>query len=392
MTGRQDDRGRRHRHHRVRLRSEDRAVTPVVGTILILLISVLGVGAIMAWGGPTVQKIQDRNALTAMVQEFEDIRTKSVGLTVAENAALPTIVLTNGDLSIQNGSRIMVTINVTDGTQGCNFHVYGWNDATPATISYDAPGPSSSACGKDPDGAGNNYKDFDFEVWQVTGASVTRVVHNQNITAGTGITCGSNCSALDFSQGDWLFQITNVHGDSRTFVYAEAWLFTTEQIRWSLQTSQKDMAVMTEGGAIFSYLDGTYFLERFPRIQEDAFGNDDTVARLFSYKPSANLASASGHGQYSIALSLEGNHLRNSTTAAGQVRFDFAGELAEAWCNSLINRNADINENRYSEDPSFTCASGNIESIRSVTYRPPGTATFPFEFIHAIIKSTLAVQ
>lgn len=354
-----------------------------MGTLLILAISVMGVAAVMVWGAPTVQKIQDRNALVAMVQEFEDLRHNSLRLTVADSSYFPTVVLPDGTIEIVAGSRIMVTANVTEGNgEACPFHVHGWSDAaTPNTVEYDAPGP----CGNNPGGGAG---EFDFEVWTVSGASVTRVNHSTNVTAGNGKSYTN--TSLDFTQGDWLFQITNVATDGTTMVFAEAWLFSTDQIRWNLQSGERDMKVITEGGMIFSYLDGTYFLERWASIQEAAFETNDTVIRLPAYKGSGTTG-ASGQGGYSVFLGLEGNHLRNSTTAVDGVRYDFQGDLAESWCNSLVDRNQVLDENRYVEDASYSCASGDADGVRSVLYRRPTGDDFPFEFVHAIVNTNIAV-
>lgn len=361
----------------------------MIGTILILLISVLGISAVMAWGAPTVQKIQDRNALVAMSQEFEDVRHNTLRLTVADSSYFPTVVVSEGDLGYREGTRIMVTVAIEDpdeSDQVCDFAVYGFTEAGADSVSYDADCDKN---GGDPD--------FNFEAWRVNGASVTRVMNDEAESAGTGKTSSTN-SSLDFSQGDWMFQITNATGSGTERSYAEAWLISTEQIRWDLTSSQREMAVITEGGMIFSLLDDTYFLERFASIQEDAFGNDDTVARIPVYS-SSGITTASGRGGYSVFLGLEGNHLRNSTDAVAQVRYTFAGELAESWCNSFIDRNLDLDENRYTEVAvhdghalgATTCATGDAAGLRAVKYSSPSGDTFPYEFIHAIVSTTISV-
>src|SRR5688500_1999559 len=103
--------------------ASEAAVTPVIGAILILVISVLGIAGVLFWGAPLIERIQVQNAQVSMVGEFEDLRDSSRELSVPDHSRFPTVVLGRGELALERGSRIMVTLSYDSA---CDFHVTGW--------------------------------------------------------------------------------------------------------------------------------------------------------------------------------------------------------------------------------------------------------------------------
>jgi FlaG/FlaF family flagellin (archaellin) len=61
------------------------AVSPVIGSVLILVITVLGIAGVLYWGAPMIERIQVQNAQAAMVGEFEDLRDSSRELSVPDH-------------------------------------------------------------------------------------------------------------------------------------------------------------------------------------------------------------------------------------------------------------------------------------------------------------------
>jgi hypothetical protein len=328
---------------------QDQAVTPVIGAVLILGISVLGIAGVLFWGAPTIERIQAGNAQTAIVGEFEDLRDSSRELSVPDHSRFPTVVLPRGELGIGQGSHIMVTSN--HDVAGCEFHITGWVTGT-ATAHTDGCTAGTTT-----------------SVYRVSGQS-------QVLESFTE----------DFLSGDWLFRLTTAGGT----VVAEAWLIDGDRIEWNLGSEAGERSVYLDSGAIFSDTAGTLFLEKSPAIGDVAFGSDYYGLWLRSLT-AGSFAGVEGSGSYQVYLSLIGNYLRTDQPSVYSVRYDIAGDLAEAWCNAFLMRNADLPAlASYDEVSGFECDDSDEDAVRAVLYTNGGS-TFTFRFLHARIYASLAI-
>lgn len=370
-------------------------VSPVVGTVLVLAISVLGIAGILAWGAPTIDKIQTRNAQMAMEGEFEGLRDMSADLSVPDHSRFPTIAVPGGTLAMQAGTRFLVTADHDSSTTACgggtcancDFHVTDWSDSgtdkgkvtvsatgcrTPTATCTPLPLAVTSAC---------------LEIFSVGGT--TTVEQNVTYSAPTATVAG-----VDFSKGDWMFRLSDGVASTPT-IYAEAWLHSTDQLAWTLQSGSGERKLFLEGGAVFSSAGGTYFLEKEATIGDSSFGTGYYGLWLRSLL-ATTYSSIDGPGSRQVFLSLLGNSVRVDSNAATKLRFDFAGPLAESWCNGMLARNDRLANAAYAETAGFTCAAGDAQGLRSVAYTCtdatdcPGGA-FKFRFLHARIDTSLSI-
>ena len=165
-------------------RQDQDAVSPVVGTLLVLAITVVGMAGIMLWGAPTIEAVQAQNAQVALIGEFEELRASSIELSIPDASRIPTINVPRGELAIEQGTRMMVTAE-HDAT--CDFHVKDWADNVPETsITY-----TSTLC------SGSH-----LEVLEVVGSNTVR-------RAEVAVGATPNLAGHDLSEGDWLFRLTN---------------------------------------------------------------------------------------------------------------------------------------------------------------------------------------
>lgn len=364
--------------------SED-AVTPVIGAILILAITVLGIAGVLLWGAPLIDRIQARNAQSAMVGEFEDLRDASRELSVPDHSRFPTVVLSRGEISLEEGSRIMVTSNRDTGAGGftnCDFRITNWADATtPGSVNV-----ATSSC----------RGSAQLQVYSVSGSTVVSIHGPVSFSNGATITPSP---AVDFSQGDWLFRLTHVDCGADD-VCAAAWVISTDRLAWEMEASSGARSVVLDAGAIFSEEDGTTFLAKEPVIGDSAFGPTYYGLWLRTLN-AASEGSLVGSGSHQVYLSLVGNHIRTDHSAVARLRYDISGDLAEAWCNSLIDRNDDLPGNYYRADSAMTCSTGDANGVRSVCYSivsaggnpcssNPSTS-FAFKFLHARIYTSLVI-
>jgi len=361
------------------------AVTPVIGTLMILVITILGITGVLLWGAPTIERIQAQNAQLAMIGEMEDLRANTMDLSVPDASRIPTIVLGDGELGVEPGTRIQVAAGHDGSNPACDLHVTGWADASPTTVVVETDGcrTPTDTC-TTPMAVG----DACLEIHQVVGGNTVRKTVDFDAPTAAAEVVGA-----DFTAGDWLFRLTNGESTALLEVYAEAWLLENDRFTWRIQTNSGELSAFMDSGAVFSQEDGTYFLDKAPPIQEDAFGSGVYVFWIRSLS-ALDETSVSGQGSYQAFLGLVGNYARVDEPDVRRVRYDFSGELAEAWCQSLLLRNPGLTGGAaYAEDgPDFACTDPtNPESIRSVTYAKPLDDPFPFEFIHARIRISLTV-
>jgi hypothetical protein len=359
---------------------EDAAVTPVIGAILILAITIVGIAGVLFWGAPMVDRIQSQNAQAAIVGEFEDLRASSRELSVPDHSRFPTVVLPRGELLLEQGTRMMVT---AEFVSGCTFRVIGWSTGVASSSHAGCPGTVTTRV---------------YSVSLSTRIETAYVLGDQStdwlwVASSTSTTCPANTALADLGN-----------------VCAVAWLHSSDQVTWNLESSDQERSVHFDSGAIFSSTGGTQFLEREPVIADTVTGASATDPYFGFWLRSldaASYSSFSGTGSHQVYFSLIGNYVRVDGDVF-RLRFDASGALSEAWCNALVDRNqrlpdADSDGTPDSSYKSQVADCGETATgtgIRSVCYSltistNDACATAPTAFaariLHAKIYTSLAV-
>jgi flagellin-like protein len=382
--------------HRAAWRDDERGLTPVVGTLLVLAITIIGMAGIMFWGAPTIERLRVSNTQSAMVGEFLDIRQSAAQLTIPDAARTPRINVPGGVIGFETGTRFLISavyseasgipsqLVAPDPDPTCDFHVTGWADATPTTVAI----PDFPGCGLTVAAGPVCGSDVCVRVYRVLGASLAE----QTITYTTGeVALVTPAAGVEFTnpQLTWLFRLTNSLGTS---TFGEAWLISSDLLYWRQGTSSGEYEAFFDSGAVFSGRSGAMFLDERPLIQENMFGTG-----VFSFWLYAMDAFQPGEitavGTYQVFVGLLSLHPRVQSLDVPFVRLDFHGLLAEAWCGGLVVRNnllgydTGINEG-YLEQPGFSCATGDESGVRSVKYNDPDPQSeFPFQLIHATLRT-----
>jgi hypothetical protein len=359
----------------------DDAVTPVIGAVLILGITVLGIAGVLLWGAPLVERVQAQNAQTAIVGEFEELRDASRELSVPDHSRFPTVVIPRGEIRLEEGSRFLVTANRDWQTANCDLQVRDWADeAAPSSVTVNPSGCRAGAS---------------VRIYSVSGSTLVQF---------TPTVSGSSYSlaAGDFTAGDWLFRLT--HSSCPATICAEAWLQSTDQVSWSVETASGQRTVHFDNGAIFSTADGTTFLEREAAIGDAVFGADYYGLWVRSLTAGTHQA-ITGSGSHQVYLSLLGNYDRADTPGVSRLRIDVAGPLSEAWCNALLARNAGLASMSYQSEASG-CDEVTADGVRSVCFAHVASDActanlscagasaghcFSFRLLHARIYTSLAL-
>ncbi len=356
---------------------------------MILVITVLGMAGVLFWGTPTLQGIQDRGSIIGMEGEFDELRRASLELSVPDASRVPSVVLEDGSLDLEQGSRMMISMSRDASNIDCDPELTGWETGPSNTITATLTdcrngGDLLGLCGL---GC--------LEIHKITGSSTIEQTNMDWSQPVPGVpnyvaTWDTTGTEPDFSEDDWVVRLTN----GGTTVYASAWVIEQKRITWRLSTSVTDVQLHFEGGAIFEVDAGSYFLHRQAPIREDAFGSEDYVLRLVTLLGSDS--GSAGRGTPEVFLGLVGNHVRISTSAAYQVRYTIAGDIAEAWCQSLLLRNAGLTatattERTYTVDGD--CSDATPSVLYEVTDPSSGSIrkSFPLEFLHVRITSSIQV-
>lgn len=364
--------------------SED-AVTPVIGAILILAITIVGIAGVLFWGAPMIERIQAQNAQTAIVGEFEDLRSSSRELSVPDHSRFPTVVLPRGELTLEEGSRMMVT---AEFVSGCTFRVTAWTTGADATAHSGCPG--------------------------------TPTVRVFSVSLSTRIEDDYDDDSADDHSTDWLWVLTSSSTTCPTNsvlsdlgnVCAVAWLHSSDQVKWDLESSDQERSVHFDAGAIFSSTGGTQFLEREPIIADTVTGASTTAPYFGMWLRSldaASYSSFSGAGSHQVYFSLIGNYVRVDSDVY-RLRFDVYGDLSEAWCNALVDRNDRLPDSNGDGTPDSSYRSevadcGELPTpansgLRSVCYSltiasnnacTTAPTAFAARILHAKIYTSLAV-
>jgi hypothetical protein len=353
--------------------NDDDAVTPVVGTVLVLLISMAGMGAILAWGVPTVQGIQDQSTLASMQGELSDVRLDTVQLTIVDTARTAFISLSAGELALEEGSRFAIgamhnqsfPASPTAPKATCDIRVTGW-DSTSDTLAISEEGNCGDIVIGTP--LGNQLT---FQLDALVGASIqSRSGINHSGTGPWTIQSDGD----DFSEGEWRLRLI----DADDQVHAQIFIIGTERLAWHLQTSVTELDLSLEAAALFqTQFPAVYNLVPL-RVNEEIFITGDHILELPTYSGSRVTVGSPSDPQ--IFLQLQGSHPRVVGQDTLRLRYSISGDLAEAWCNTLVFRSIDITAGTYTEDAAATCETGDPTGIRSVVYEPTADS-FPFEFI-----------
>lgn len=393
----------------------DDAVTPVIGAILVLAITVVGIAAVMVWGAPTIERIQGRNSLLQVANQLEDLRDAQRDLSIPDHSRFPSVDLPGGTLALEPGTRYMLTIDQDTGTTSCSggscalcdFHVTNWADTSAKTqVSVSSSGCRTPTTSCSPVAAGSAC----LEVFSVSGSSTAQ----QTVTWASPV---ATVAGADFSTGDWLFRLSDGNTLTPT-VYAQAWLLTSDRIDWSQSGASGTRQAILDGGAVYTQESGSLFLQKSPVIEDTALGTGYYGIWLRTMS-AGSYSSFVGQGTYQVYFALMSNSVRADTTAAYRLRYDTAqvpcagtncqANTAAGWCNSMVARDQLYlvgSTSQYTSDSVMGCSTPDSAGERSVCFArtaalPAPTnacavsgftpAAFQMRFIHARIYTGLAV-
>ncbi len=353
---------------------------------MILGISVLGMGAIMLWGAPALQIMQEQNAQAAMLGEFQEVRQNSLVLTITDSSRLPRLNLNAGDLSVTPATRMAITTVFADTTgtyPNCRMDIRDWSAADDSIATIDITDCDKTRVENPLPGCPGQAEAMCIRAYKVDGRLLTQVKAETQSVVGSGTGTLTMDLPESFATGSWLVRLENLPG---TVVYAESWVIDHQALHWDMAGATEPM-LRYEGGSLFSGSQGRIFIEQDAPIAEQAFGSDELALRLPLLEGPE--AQRSGGQSVVVFMRLDDNILRVDDNVRA-VQYDFEGTFARAWCTSLALRDDDLSAGFSYSQPyaTRTCAGSTHGDGRytMVFDRDAGATPFPFAFTHVQIS------
>lgn len=339
-----------------------------MGAILTLFIVILGMGAIMLWGAPAIQGLQEhaqfQSTLTQMVQINGEIRH----LRDPQSARVGTLAVNAGTLSVTPGSRWMVAAYADSAFVSMNVSKWESDASTVLQIS------------------GLPAGDVNLTVDRADGGTFTTMAQCD------GGACNTNVSlATYFIPAN----VTRVQVRQNALIKAEAWIFEAGRVSYAMGPRDDSNRVHLEMGGVFVQQRTFIYLEENPTLKDPAWAlvPKDTAYFFRALQVTGN-ASTAGQGRFPLTITLQDNYgytrgrplfdnasaVRVQVDDSAHTALDQPGLLEEAFCNYFSQRG---NVTRQGT----ACSGGNVNLLYNpddVGYTNGGR--FTFEFNQAVVK------
>lgn len=341
------------------------AVSPIVGSVLILVIMILSIAGIIGWGVPAIQGLQDHAEFQSVLTQFLQMDSDVRNLRDPQNTREVRLSLAGGVLSFGTGSRWVVSAARDAAYNG--FHLTGWEGSNPPSITV--AGITLNA---------NSQVTVD----EVTGGSIT------TRTSCTGVGCSTvslgtapNDVALDTD-------VARIQVKDGT-VRAEAWIVNAGRITYRQSSTGVDY-IHFEMGAVFTQRNTVFFLDESPSTKDPDYAVTPKDTNLFVRALQLTGAESikSGKGRYPILFNLVDNYGssrgRPSFDPATMVRYQIHGDLEAAFCNYYDARTNW--ENQDTGGAVAACPQEGTSGFVNLRYGP-GLERLTYDLNHAVVTT-----
>jgi hypothetical protein len=419
------------------LSRDDVGVTPVIGTILVLAISVAGIGLTLFMGTPVLQRLQDQAALESALGQMKEVRAEAGRLAAPNTSVAVGFNLPGGKLGIEPGTRTLVTMYEDVFFPNCDLRIRSWEDGdgtltfswtttpvglcrTPAVdhravaenlvtiATCDASATATVTVG----GTSVGLPAMGcVHAYRLSDRSTNRI-NNGNVSGCNALppldpvvyTCdtGAQTTISVAKSEDWLFRMDNDPTGNATSptVYWEAWLLHSDRLTWTRSSTGSSVRSAYENGVLFGQGQNQVYLQSPIPVLENASSTtaNSFLVRLPTWQSSA-FGAVSGEGVQAVRVTYDGGS-RLTSANVYSARFDFQGDLAQAWCNALLHRDQAPGVPTgtvYATDPNDltrTCTptSPNSDRIRGLLYDAlpnNSVTTFPFTILQQTLHARL---
>lgn len=361
MTVRLREYQARLRHARRGARSGDEGVSPVIGMILVLAISIVGIAAILYWGLPAIDEMKanvEYRSVTTQFTELDATIKELVAGTTEKTAKRWQPALNRGTVTVRNNTEGWLVSTETYNASA-NFD-FVWLDLADGDNQFRIVHQSKNNAGS----ANLDVQSYKVEGYVITGTTTQTTL---NVTGGAAAapaqmannaTAWAHGAAQGFSV--WVKDAgvatpQNLVGGTFKFrVYsgaslvAEAWFMNTGRVEYSLPTSVTEKTLTINNGALIAGTGGSKGIINTPPLPppvesggtwrffarvvsiggNSSFGGDSRFDLLISLYTTATLAS------YDCALATKADCVETAKVFV-------YGEHRDTWYSYLTSTNHD---------------------------------------------------
>ncbi|HEX9816986.1 MAG TPA: hypothetical protein VGB18_08400 [Candidatus Thermoplasmatota archaeon] len=324
------------RGRRAPFRRDHRGVSPVVGTILILVIMIISIGGIMAWGVPAIAGLQERAEYQAVLTQFLQMQSDVRGLRDPQNTRITQISVNDGKIDFDLGSRWVVSGFYAGNPlvppnlaidYYAGMYLTGWEVDQPNTLSIAGAVIT------------NAHK---ITVDKFTGGSIDPVWSCPAPTCTSTVSLDGDDADLvgdvDFGDIDTVIRVQVHETGGAKF---EAWIMNAGHLEYHLTERNENNRIHFEMGAVFSQHTSFFYLEQGPTVKNPDYNllpEEDIslfirVLQLTGTVPQG----VGGRGSFPIIYHLVDNYGaargRPSFNPAEGARIQIHGELEVPFCN-----------------------------------------------------------
>lgn len=354
----------------------DDAVSPILGTVLLLGIFAVTSTAVLLASGPILDRLSSDAAYQQVTGDLAQAHDVATGLGGPDAQRLLTVRNPSGQLSVGGAGRMAVTINqdtmdvdndLTQEALACDFILTGWEDPAAAVLAF-----STAGC-RPLDAGGCGNADACVDAFRVVGGALQPVA---STSTATTLNLGQPVGA-----DEWLFRLRTA-GPGDVAVLAETWLLRGDRLVWDAPGST--WAAWGFGTVLGSTGGALAAIREFPM--------DPPHLRLASLH--ANPGGGTNEvGPQGILVRLASSLLRadldgrtlttgpvDHPAEATRVRWQFHGGDAVEQCRMLDFKDRTVATGLYT---SVAGCTGPVTGIVFDSVEGSATDTFPLEVIHA---------
>lgn len=367
---------------RPRLLHDTLAVSPVIGTVMILGISAIGIAGVLSWGLPNIQQTQAVTELDGVRNQFFALDQISDGVMrggAIGKASQGSLSIPEGSIERTNGTLFQVTwFPNNTATPTDRFWVSGVADATPETFTI-APQAGTSTL--------NRY----VLVERIVRHAATPVLDLTPV-AGWGTP-----EAIEVNLGSVVGledQVTRIRvmeiATPDDTVLMETWLLPSGSLSYNRMTPFGLAGYRLENSAVISELEQGDFMRNTPlgTVERNSAG-EPTFLGLFHVIFVDNSTfpgvQGSGAGSYPILFSLDGNQLRANIEENVAVQIDAHGPRGPLWEDFYTNNLGMVATNTV-----YPGVGGAY--LEASTYAPGLYRGFTFVLLESVIEVTLKLD
>lgn len=372
---------------RARLRARDAGVSPVVGMVLVLAISVLGITGVLMWGLPAINEMKASVEHQSVVTEFHalvaDIQELAKA-TASKTAKLWRFSQSQGDFSLQPRTERMVVLHDGVSTKReystYTITVFGLDDTDNkfAVVNNELQPTGGAVAGLKVNLKGD-FIDGSATIplkWATTTAGSACPSPPTTITtADLPWKSGANPGVVYFCLyetvngvdtpivlRDRLLQVQLTNNALPTETVAWVWVADVGRVQWKLATATASREAYVSNGVVLQGSNGGLVIDGDPTITPPAKsgGSFRFFARLITVNGTASLG---GQARIDVLLNLYGSRALADEVAGNATKIWTYGNLQATWDTAFKAA-------PYSFVEKTEAASGAPAGTKYVEYKP----------------------